>query len=199
VPVKALLLLAAVATSLGLLPTTEDTKPTIEVLYPNHSFAWASPPVRELDLKESEVIIFGERGRMWVKGRLHRGLYEVSHKVGGEWLRLNRLKFPTAESGKPESGVAYFDWVSTGASASDYGVLQVLQIRDGHLYVAQQIEFNTRGSSKAGATFSPETNVLTIQGVHGWEHCCATELDVVRFRFEGGVFKQAGYHKTPLQ
>jgi len=196
---KVLAFLVAIATPLSLFPGVENNSPTIEVLYPDYSYSKPLTSIRELDLRESDVLIFAPGGKTWVKARLHGGLYDVRHKLSSDWVRFNWLRLSAHGAADPEVGVAYFDWVSTGASASDYGVVQVLRIRDGHLNVGQQMVFNTRGSSKAGASFSAKTNVLTVRGVHGWEHCCPTDLDVVQFRFEGELLRQVHYRREPLQ
>jgi len=171
--------------------------PTIEVSYPNYLLPGSFASFRNMNLEESDAVILGEKGRIALKAHLHKGRYEVQRKDSSDWLRLNWVKFPKSESAEPENGVAYFDWVSTGASASDFGVVQVLQVNDGRIEIVQQIFFNTRGSRKAVAVLDPETNALTITGVHGWE-CCKDQLDVVRFRFEGGRFKRISYRTIPL-
>jgi len=178
--------------------TAGDRLPTIEVLYPNYPLPGLFRSFRETDLKESEAAILGEGGKVYVKAHLHKGLYEVQHKDISDWLRLNWVSSPNQEIAEAKYGIADFDWVSTGASASDYGVIQVLQLCDGRLKITQQIVFNTRGSNKAGATFDPKTNTLTIRGIHGWEHCCASQLDVVQFRFAGNTLQRVSYRQIPL-
>jgi hypothetical protein len=69
--------------------------------------------------------------------------------------------------------------VTTGASASDFQVVQVFSIRDNHPVLVQQILFNTRGCKTAGAKYSAQARTLTVKAVHGWEHCCPKTLDVL--------------------
>jgi hypothetical protein len=184
----------------GALPlAAQKTRPTLEVSSPNHSYPTSLASIRQLDLNNSEVVIFDDKGEPELKAHLRGGKYEIHYRVGSDWLRHNWLKVLNGDSGETETAVAEFDWVATGASASDYGVVQLFQLDDGHLKVVQQILFNTRGSKKVGAFFNPKSNVLVVRGVHGWEHCCPTRLDVVTFRFDGSAFKQVAYHMAPLQ
>jgi hypothetical protein len=155
--------------------------------------------MRQLDLKNSDVIIFNGKGEPELKARLRAGKYEGPLAVGSDWLRLNWLKILEGESEEPTSAIAEFDRVVTAGSASDYGIVQVFHLDDDHLKVVQQFLFNTRGTSKAGSSYDAKTNVLAIRGVHRWEHCCPTQLDIVEFHFEGRVFKQTAYHRGSLQ
>jgi hypothetical protein len=100
---------------------------------------------------------------------------------------------------EPEIAVAQFDLVETAGSSSDYGVVQVFRLKEDHLTVVQQILFNTRGNAKVGAAIDARSSTLTIRGVHGWEHCCPTELDVLRFRIDDGLFKLAGHGRVALE
>jgi hypothetical protein len=192
-------LLIAVSASVVLPLLAQEPTPTIEIFSPHHLYPTSLTSIRNLDLRNADVIVFNANGGPWLKAHLRGGKYEIHYRVGSDRLRLNWLKVLNGDSGETETAVAEFDWVATGASASDYAVVQVFQMHDGHLNVVQQILFSTRGSDKAGASLSSKSNVLTIRGVHGWEHCCPTQLDVVTFRFDGSAFKQVAYHMAPLQ
>ena len=177
----------------------EKSRPTLKICYPHYSYPETLASLRRLDLKDSEVVTFDEGGRPGPKAHLRAGKCEVRFKETSYWLGLKWSMVLQNEPSETEIAVAQFDLVETAGSSSDYGVVQVFQLKEGRLSVVQQILFNTRGSAKVGATLDARSNTLTIRGVHGWEHCCPTELDVVRFRIDGDLFKLMGHRKVPLE
>lgn len=113
---------------------------------------------------------------------------------GYDWLRLDGVRFLGESS---EFAIVPFSWVTAGGSTSDFGVVQVFTLREGHPVVVQQILFNTRGCG-ASSQLSIRPLLLTIKGVHGWEHCCPKTLDVIKFRWTGGSFHLKSHHSVPL-
>jgi len=178
---------------------TDNDSPTLEISFPNHLYEKSGPSPREMDWKESELIIFNRNGASNVHAQLHDGIYEVRREVGGDWVRFNWVRFIPGRQDGEEIALVCLDWVATMASADDYGVIQVFHMKDGRRKVVEQILFNTRGRTQPAASFDSRTATLTVEAVHGWEHCCPTKLDVVELRLEEGLFKQSGYRQTPLQ
>jgi hypothetical protein len=146
----------------------ERKPPTIEISIPNYWYPKTVTSLRLLDVKNSEVIIFGDKGVPDFHAYLRHA-------------------------------IAYYIWAMWAGSSSDYGVVQLLHIEDGHLKIVQQILFNSRGSEKAGAFCNAGSNALTIRGVNDWENCCPTGLDVVKFRLKEGVLKQVYYGTAALE
>jgi len=177
----------------------EKKPPTIEVSFPNYSYPKTVTSLRRLDVKNDEVIVFGDKGMSDFHAHLRGGAYEKLHKIGGDSLEFEWMKYMGSDSAEPDCAVAYYIWSMWAGSSSAYGVVQLLHIEDGHLKVVQQILFNLRGSEKAGAFLNAKLNALTIRGVNDWEHCCPTGLDVVKFRLKEGVLKQVYYGMATLE
>jgi hypothetical protein len=193
-----LLMLSLLAPSL--MWCQEKASSTVDIYFPNYSYTEAVPSFSEPNMKNAELIIFGENGAMDIRARLRKGLYERHNKEGGggtvefEWVKPVRINLVNTNF-----VVAYYTWVAWMGSSSDIGVVQLLQLVDGHVKVAQQILFNLRGSKTAGAFFDVKSSSLKIRGVHGWEHCCPTELDLMRFHFEDGLLKQVSHRMVPFE
>jgi hypothetical protein len=113
---------------------------------------------------------------------------------GYDWLRLDWVRFVGKSS---EFAIISFSWVTAGGSTSDFGVVQVFTLRDGRPVVVQQILFNTRGCG-ASSQLSIRPLLLTIKGVHGWEHCCPKALDVINLCWTGRSFHLKSHHSVPL-
>jgi hypothetical protein len=179
--------------------TQQKTSPTIEVCFPNYSYPNPVASLGQLNVKNSEVIIFGKKGRPDYHAHLRHGSFEEHDKIGGDSLSFEWVKYLGESSAEPNYAVTYHIWAMWAVSSSGFGVVQLLHTEDGHLKVVQQILFNLRGSEKAGAFFNAKSNALTIRGVNDWEHCCPTGLDVVQFQLKDGTLKQIHYGKAPLK
>jgi hypothetical protein len=169
----------------------------VEVTSPDHVYVTATKSLRHLDFRNFQFHIFDEDGTSELTAKLRNGIYESKWTVqnGANWLRLDWVRFVGEDS---EFAIVSLSWVTTGASASDFGVVQVFTLREGHPVVLQLILFNTRGCG-ASSAFSTRFLLLTIKGVHGWEHCCPKTLDVMKFRWADGSFQRKSYHSVPLR
>jgi hypothetical protein len=176
----------------------QKTPSSLEVSYPNYSYPDPVASLRELDFKNTEVIVFGAKGVQDFHAHLYRGVYEKLHKVGGDSIGLVWVKYIEPTSAEPDYALVYHIWSMWAGSSSAFGVVQLLHIEDSHLKVVQQILFNLRGSKKAGAFLNAKSNSLTIRGVNDREHCCPTGIDVVRFQLRDGMLRQVHYGKAPL-
>jgi hypothetical protein len=178
----------------------EKASSTVDIYFPNYSYPDALPSFSEPNMKNAELIVFGENGAMDIRARLRKGLYERHNKEGGgDAVKFEWVKPIGKDPVNANFAVACYTWVAWMGSSSDIGVVQLLQRVDGHLRVAQQILFNLRGSKTAGAYFDVKSSSLKIRGVHGWEHCCPTELDLMRFHFDDGLLKQVSRRKVPFE
>lgn len=175
----------------------KKSQPTIEVAFPNYSYPRTLTSLRQLDLKNSDAFIFGDGDTPDLRAHLHRGTYEKLHEIGGDRLDFWWVKYIGNGSAQADYAVVYYVWLVWAGSSSPSGVVQLLRIEDNHLKVEQQIFFNVR-SEKAGAFFNSKSNVLTIRGVNGWEHCCPTRLDVAQFQLKDGVLKQMSHRTVPF-
>lgn len=175
------------------------TKPAVQISFPNYSYPKTPTSLRGLDLRNSQVIFFGENAAPDLRADLYDGTYEKGDKTGGESVAFSWLTTLDNSSTGPDYAVAYYTWVTWAGSTSDFGVVQLLQLQDGRLKVIQQILFNTRGSGKAGASFSAKSRILTVRGLNEWEHCCPTGLDMLGFHLKDGLLKRVSYQKVPLE
>jgi hypothetical protein len=177
-------------------PGRTESEPTVEVVTPDHVYATSTESLRHLDFHNLQFRIFDEHGKSMLAARLRNGKYESKWTPGNgsNWLRLDWVRFVDEES---QFAIASLSWVTTGGSASDFGVVQVFTLREGHPVVVQQILFNTRGCG-ASSALTTHPLLLTIKGVHGWEHCCPNTLDVIKFNWAGGSFQRRSHHSVSL-
>ncbi len=173
-----------------------ESEPTLEVVNPQHVYVPMTQSLSSLDFRNFQFYIFDKSGKSMVRAKLHNGKYQSKWTLqqGSNWLRLDSVRFM---GGHHEFAVVLLSWVTTGASASDFGLVQIFALDENRPVVVQQILFNVRGCGTS-ARISPRTGVLTIKGVHGWEHCCPKTLDVVTLRWSGSSFKRQSYESLPL-
>jgi len=176
-------------------------RPTVEVVNPNHVYTVTTKSLRHLDFRNFQFHVFEDGGESTLTAKLRNGKYDSKEcdrkwKMGDgyDWLRLDWARFVGKSS---EFAIISLSWVTAGGSTSDFGVVQVFTLRDGHPVVVQQILFNTRGCG-ASSQLSIRPLLLTIKGVHGWEHCCPKTLDVLNFRWTGRSFHLKSHHSVPL-
>lgn len=174
-------------------------KPAVQISFPNYALPREMKSLRSLEFRNSQAVFFDEKGVPDFRAALHDGKYERRDKIGGESVAFSWLTILGNDSTDPNTAIAYYTWVTSAGSASDFGVVQLLHLEDGRLKVIQQILFNTRGSEKAGAFFNARSEVLTVRALNEWEHCCPTGLDVVGFRLKGGLLKRVSYEKAALE
>ena len=172
-----------------------ESEPTVEVLFPRYVYKQTMKSLRTVDFRNFQIHVFDARKSILI-AKLRNGKYESNWASahGSDWLRLNSVDFLGNHS---EFGVVSLSWVTTGASASAFGLVQVFTLREGHPVVVQQILFNARG---CGTSASIRKNVggLTVRGVHGWEHCCPNTLDVLTFSWTGSSFERKTQQSVSL-
>jgi hypothetical protein len=177
-------------------PRRSELEPTVEVVTPDHVYATTTESLRRLDFHNLQFRIFDEHGKSMLAARLRNGKYESkwTPENGSNWLRLDWVRVVDEES---QFVIASLSWVTTGGSASDFGIVEVFTLREGHPVVVQQILFNTRGCG-ASSALTTHPLLLTIKGVHGWEHCCPKTLDVIKFNWTGGSFQRRSHRSVSL-
>jgi hypothetical protein len=182
-------------------PQDSDSAATVEVVNPNHVYRVTAKSLRQLDFRNFQFHVFDEDGESTLVAKLRNGKYDSKEhdrkwKMGDgyDWLGLDWVRFVGENS---EFAIVSFAWVTAGGSTSDYGVVQVFTLREGHPAVVQQILYNIRGCPTS-ANLSTRLLLLTIRGVHGWEHCCPKTIDVVKFRWAGSSFKRKTHYSVPL-
>lgn len=184
-------------------PQQPESGATVEIVNPNHVYNGTTQSLRQLDFRNFRFHVFDERGESILAAKLRNGKYDSKEhdrkwKMGDgyDWLRLDWVRLVGEES---QFAIASLSWVTAGGSTSDFGIVQVFILREGHPVVVQQILFNMRGCvANANSELTSRPLLLTIKGVHGWEHCCPKTLDVVTFSWAGSSFKRKSYHSLPL-
>ena len=182
-------------------PQPSDSNPTVEIVRPNHVYTATNESLRQVDFRNFQFHIFDKNGASTLSARLRNGKYDSKKsdrkwKMGDgyDWLRLDWVRFAGKNS---EFAIVSLSWVTAGGSTSDFGVVQVLTLLESQPVVVQQILFNTRGCGTS-ADLDTRLLLLTVTGVHGWEHCCPKTLDVIKFRWTGTSFKRESYHSIPV-
>lgn len=178
-----------------------DSAPTVDVVTLNHVYTVAIKSLRQLDFRNFQFHVFDEDGKPELTVKLRNGKYDSKEHDpkwmmgdGYDWLRLDWVSLMGENS---EFAIVSFSWVTAGGSTSDFGVVQVFNLREGHPVVIQQMLFNTRGCGTS-ADLNTRLLVLTVNGVHGWEHCCPKTLEVIKFRWAGSSFRRKSYYSVPL-
>jgi hypothetical protein len=176
--------------------TTEP--PTFDVSYPKYSYSTRTASVKNIDFRNMNLVIFDHAGKAQLTAKLRNGRFEQHHRDGGrEEVELELVKYFGSSTTGGERAFVSIDWLSVGGSSSPSGFLQVFGIKDEHPFVFQQIEYNERGEG-VGSSFDARKGTLTIRGVHGWEHCCPTTLDVGTFRWNGSRFLLVRTNSIPM-
>lgn len=174
-------------------------RPTVDVIRPEYPYQQTVESLHAIDFRNFEFRIFNDDRKPMLTARLRHGSYKsgwntqegMSDDVGLNWIRF-------VGSSDSEYAVISLWWVEAAGSSSSYGIVQVFALQDKHPVVIQQIEFNTRNCQTAEASFAAANGVLTVKGVHGWEHCCPRTLDVVTFRWTGSRFQQRSAKSVPM-
>jgi hypothetical protein len=120
------------------------------------------------------------------------GVYQGGTEVDIGWIR--RID--------SEHMVVDYGWVWMAGSSSQSDIVQVFELRDGKVFITQQIEADTHGGdTAAGVRFDERTKRLIVKAVeldspNG--RCCPTRLNVVVFRWDGGKFRQISARQVPI-
>lgn len=132
------------------------------------------------------------KGRGKTKHISHYGVFEGAEDVILGWSR--QVDF--------EHVVVDYGWIWTGGSSSQSDVVQVFELRDGKVFITQQIEADTHGGgTAAGATFDQKTKQLIVKSVEldsPRGRCCPTHLNIVVFRWEQGKFRPFSSRQVPM-
>jgi len=95
--------------------------------------------------------------------------------------------------------VAY-DWEWVGGSSSHSQVVQVFELRDGKVFITQQIEADTHHGGRVGAILNKEKKTLVVRAVEidsPKGRCCPTHINVVAFTWTGKTFQRVSSRQIP--
>lgn len=98
--------------------------------------------------------------------------------------------------------LAAYDWEWVGGSSSDSQVVQVFELRDGKVFITQQIEADTHhGGRAAGAMLNKDKKTLIVRAVElnsPKGRCCPTYINVVAFSWTGSRFQRVSSRQIPI-
>src|SRR5262249_3696066 len=167
------------------------------------------------------VYVTPRTSKLFVSGvsdfsRLDLANLRAMHIASGEWQKLKKGEGVTrpGEGGRievtlgwqraldPEHWVADYSWIWIAGSSSSSDIIHVLELRDGKVYVTQEIEADTHHGGKAvGAWFDSNKKLLTVKAVNyapGEGRCCPSLMGVVTFRWNGKQFRPMRAKRVPL-
>ncbi len=173
---------------------------TFKESFPNYQHDGTVAGLARAELQNSPFVIFDTDGKPELTGTLQNGNFERVHGEYHAGERVHMEGVYEISSSEPEAPVALLalTYLSWAGSSSEEGIVQVMQLQNSHPVVLQQIAYNRRGSSDAGYAFNSRTGILTIKGVHGWEHCCPTTLDIGTYKWNGSRFLLVDASSAPL-
>jgi hypothetical protein len=150
--------------------------------------------IRQIDFANLNFYAFGEKGSHEPPLRLRHGLFK-SHKR----YELTEVKLKKVWYFGSEKAIAAFDFFSCGGSCSDESIIQLFELRDGHLRIIQQLEYDLQAPG-TGERFDAKTGELfiTARADDGSAHCCPENVDHVRFRWNGRQFVQISSRRVRL-
>ncbi len=182
---------------LGKQPNT-DKGFSIEVTEPNYSHQQSAHDLQRNTICGLRAIIFDSNGSIMDSARLRDCRFDGDRRIQGtSGIREHvsvELGFlhPLSRQDGAATAVADFHWGWIVASSSQSEAVQVFELSDHRLRIVQQIEFNVHhGWPRAGASFDPKTDLLTVRAVRNDPangRCCPSILDVVAYRWSGNRF-----------
>jgi hypothetical protein len=108
---------------------------------------------------------------------------------------LDKVYYLRSPTSNGQTALVLYSWFDVGGSSSQGGVAQVFRIVNSTLQSTQKIGWDTH--FQAGVpfvAFDQTADTLVSRSAHyipGDAHCCVSAMDVVTFRWDGGVFVQA--------
>ncbi len=172
-------------------------KSSIDTRLTNYTYKdTAFSSIRAVNFKNLSVFdCCDEHGNFDALGTLKNGRLSEKNKDGIRELWLDSVRYFDFKNGKPQKALALFFEFSAGGSSSEGGTFEVFEINtEHHLYIKQQIEFDSRGAGKS--IFNSETGILTVRSIRedSGPHCCPTEKEIAKFQWNGSVFRLSKSH-----
>jgi len=174
-----------------------DDSTSFYVTFPKYEYKQTMGSIRELDLRNLHLKIFDERGDVELSAALANGLYDWIRRTdaekqcgSSEWVSLVGAHYFDFRGGEPQHALGSFYWVSTGGSSTDYGIVQVYDLKSNRLEVAQQILYFAKGPGTA-ATFDITSGTLTIRAR------LYDRLDIIAFSWVDSHFTKKSLKTIP--
>lgn len=162
-----------------------------------------SAPNRVLNLKAndpcaidfSNTQIPGENESRSV--RLKKGIYKNGSTSKYESVRLEH-KYCLEDKDHKQRALVLTNWFDCSDGCTSTGVVQLFGVHAGQPVITQQFVFDSHAEG-TGATFGDRSLTLTIttRSDDGSPSCCAQNLDVVTYGWQGTEFRQTSYRRVP--
>ncbi len=131
-----------------------------------------------------------------------RGLYDHSQDEKNPFefqvIKATPVELPKAPG---KSALLVYSVLYTGKKlASCTGIVQVMELKQGRLMLAQQFSYDCRGG--AGADWNAKKRQLTLRAARyapGDRKCCPSEYDSVQFKLDGKDIKTGRIIINPVQ
>jgi hypothetical protein len=166
----------------------------IDVSTPNRILAIKASEACSVDFRN--IRVYGENRDY--TARLRNGKYKRKFDSGYEAVNLNNVFCFEPKTGHARQAIIVLEWLDCGGSCSSTGIVQLVAIRSGHPVVIQQFVYDSHATG-TGVRFDPNSLLLTIIGRSndGSPNCCAKNLDLVTYRWQGPKFVQEQYKRVP--
>jgi len=129
--------------------------------------------------------------------RLKKGKYKNESASKYESVRLEH-NYCLDDKDHKHRALVVTNWSDCGVGCTSTGVLQLFEVRATQPVITQQFVFDSHGEG-TGATFDDGSLTLTIttRSDDGSPSCCAQNLDVVTYGWQGTEFRQTSYRRVP--
>jgi hypothetical protein len=167
--------------------------PAVDVSKPNRVLNIKADDVCAIDFPNTQM--FGEN-ESW-SARLKNGSYRgKSHSANVLAILIHA--FCLKDKDGVERALVTTNWAACAEGCTRTGVVQLFELRASQPVITQQFAFNSHAEG-TGATFDEKSLTLTITGRSddGSPNCCARNLDLVTYRWQGTEFNQASYERVP--
>jgi hypothetical protein len=123
--------------------------------YPSFQSATQASSIRQINFANFNFYEFGEKGSHEPPIQLRHEVFKSRERYGGSTeVKLKKVWYLGSEK-----AIAAFDFFSCGGSCSDESIVQVFELRDGHLRVIQQLEYDVQAPG-TGERFDAKTGEL---------------------------------------
>ncbi len=137
----------------------------VYVTHTSSLFASNISDFNQMDIRNSRAVYIDPDGRTgeWQALRRGKGKTEYVSRYGvyGGGTAVQLMWWHSLDS---EHMVVQYDWVQWFGSSSQSSVIQVFELRDGKVFITQQIEADTHGGGTAAGTwFDKNKKRLTVK------------------------------------
>ena len=151
--------------------------------------------IKDVNFQDIELHIFNAHGRAVTVARLSHGEFASRNGFSSETIKLDSIQYQASGEPGREFALALLTQFFAGGSGNTQGIAQVFQLREQHLTLLQQIDWDEHFDwGRPYAAFDEESGMLVVRSTHylpGDAHCCVSAMDVVTFRWKGGRFEKS--------